>query len=62
MSKEQPGIPHTSFVHRYKDSHSAKRKRFRRLLKEGKVRMIHRSRDGWMYQRIEQNVTPHHPQ
>lgn len=38
------------FVHRYKDSHSKRRKVLRRKLKEGKVTLILKNKDGWLYE------------
>ena len=40
------------FVHRYMWSHDKKRKKYRRLLKDGKVRVFKRTRDGWYYETI----------
>lgn len=37
------------FVHRYKWSHSALRKRFRRYLKQEKVIKLETVKDGWLY-------------
>ncbi len=38
------------FVHRYKDGHSSRRTNYRRKLKEGKVRIVKQSKDGWLYE------------
>jgi hypothetical protein len=38
------------FVHRYKWSHDKKRKKYRRLLKENKVKLLLQNKDGWLYQ------------
>ena len=38
------------FVHRYKWSHEAKRKKFLRAFKDGKVTLLQSTRDGWLYQ------------
>lgn len=37
------------FVHRYKWGHSPRRKQLRRLKKEGVVKVIEETRDGWLY-------------
>ena len=38
------------FVHRYRWSHEDRRKLFRRALKDGKVKILLKNRDGWLYQ------------
>lgn len=38
------------FVHRYRWSHDALRKVARRARVEGRVRVISRTRDGWLYE------------
>lgn len=37
------------FCHRYKWSHAAKRKKYRKQLKEGKIALLSQSKDGWLY-------------
>ena len=37
------------FVHRYKWSHHSERKKYRRLLKEGKVTLLEKVNDGFLY-------------
>ena len=37
------------FVHRFKYSHSDKRKKYRRLLKLGDVVILETAKDGWVY-------------
>lgn len=37
------------FVHRYKDSHEAKRRKLKRALADGQIILIHEERDGWLY-------------
>jgi hypothetical protein len=38
------------FVHRYKDSHVNKRRKYRRMLKDGKAVLIEKRSDGWLYE------------
>lgn len=38
------------FVHRYKFSHENKRRKYRRMLKDGKAVLIEKRRDGWLYE------------
>lgn len=48
MIKLIPGRRH--FVHRYRWSHDDKRQQFKRALKDGVVRIVERTRDGWLYE------------
>ena len=41
------------FCHKYKWSHDKKRKKYRRLLKEKKVLLLEKTRDGFLYGVIE---------
>ena len=45
----------TVFVHRYKWSHAKRRKKFRRLLKEGKV-TVEAVHNGWLYTMKEETT------
>ena len=45
----------TVFVHRYKWSHAKRRKKFRRLLKEGKV-TVEAVHGGWLYTMKEETT------
>ena len=38
------------FVHKYKWSHENKRKKFRKLLKQDKVRLVEKRKDGFYYE------------
>lgn len=38
------------FVHRRRWSHTALRKKMRRMLREGKARILSESADGWLYE------------
>lgn len=40
------------FVSRYKWSHDSKRKSFRRMMKAGKVKVIEKTHDGWVYEDV----------
>jgi len=40
------------FVHRYKWSHDSLRRRYRKLLKAGKVRIHSQNKKGWWYERL----------
>jgi len=42
-----------AFVHRYKWSHAKRRKKYKKLLKEGKVTIMETNKDGWLYQKKE---------
>ena len=37
------------FVHRFKYSHSDKRKKYRKLLKSGEAVILATAKDGWIY-------------
>lgn len=39
-----------TFVHRYKWSHHNRRRQFRRAAKQGIVRLLEESKDGWLYE------------
>lgn len=51
-ARMQTEVSQRVFVHRYKDSHVARRKKYRRLEKDGKARVVRRDRDGWLYEVI----------
>jgi len=53
MQQKSAVMSKRAFVHRYRWSHSSKRKRYRRMLKDGKVRLVHQEKDGWLYEHIE---------
>lgn len=38
------------FVHKYKWSHEARRKKLRRALKENKIILLQRTKDGFLYE------------
>ena len=40
------------FVHRYKWSHDDKRQQFKRAFKEGKVKLLQKTKEGCLYQGI----------
>jgi len=46
----------TEFVHKYKSSHSTKRKRYKKLLKKGHVKLIATYSDGWRYELINTEI------
>ena len=37
------------FVHKYKWSHDKKRKKYKKLLKNNKVKLLQKKKDGWLY-------------
>lgn len=44
------------FVHRYKWNHDSKRRKYRKLQKKGKVKLIETRKDGWLYGIVEEEV------
>jgi hypothetical protein len=41
------------FVHKYRWSHSKRRRKYRRLLKEGKVAVVWQNKEGRFYRRLK---------
>ena len=46
------------FAHRFKDTHTNRRKKLRRMARDGKARVIETKPHGWLYEILPQNTVP----
>ena len=45
------------FVHRYRDSHVERRRRLKRMAKNGRAKLVERRADGWLYELTDSRGT-----
>lgn len=50
-------MSHKVFAHRYKWSHNKRRHHLKKWLKEGKVKLLAKEKDGWLYEVIDSEIS-----